>query len=681
LTRSLWPVALGLWACTPETAPPADTDLAPAAFPVLATADCAPAQALTAPGAPLASLRTDVFLPYGPGIVGDDTPTSVFGTNQAPTYPEASLPDPVGGGRVQVALVAPRAGRLAHAQVVPPREGENPEREAARLAHGLHINGRPAHELLEAHDLFWYRVWPTTFEAGDPLWVSFHSRDAAWDTAAEVDIQLDLQDDAPLTFRAPLGDATLRLQAAQPDPGGQQLHLHVRNHDDVPHTLRHVEVNGVDVTDTVCLPDVPLAPGTSLWIPVPLDPLPEVGDAWTAVVHSDTTDPAVGVGRILPAFFPLHTWPQSSDCPLPGVNDDAFQAHREAGYDTFFSRTSYGSDRRPDCSDAYVPDLLPAFPPDAYVMVDEWFPLPDPVPAAVAARLLGDEVDNKSLETLVDGQKMRRIAETANFWMDQEPAVPTYIGGSRNRHNGMFAGAADLQGMDYYVDGCAPHVTDFGMHPPLRGAFDYLWVTKQNHAPNPTWLYTQGFSGAWNGVVPGPTGAIVQTWSAIAAGGKGLMTFQTSLSDAEQRPDTWQALSEINWSLEQLRDQLVLGDPTGWATTSSPAIVEALRVPQGVVLLVIGLQTTQGPDELACLVGNYTEWTLADHTVEVRLELPEQVGLTGWSEMQAGAVLASSDVPEPTRTGRTLTWQVPVSDAHPVRVLLLREDPQWLPAP
>lgn len=39
---------------------------------------------------------------------------------------------------------------------------------------------------------------------------------------------------------------------------------------------------------------------------------------------------------------------------------------------------------------------------------------------------------------------------TANYWQT-ESWLLTYIGGSRSRYNGVFAGVADIQGMDMYV--------------------------------------------------------------------------------------------------------------------------------------------------------------------------------------------------------------------------------------
>jgi hypothetical protein len=35
-------------------------------------------------------------------------------------------------------------------------------------------------------------------------------------------------------------------------------------------------------------------------------------------------------------FFPFETWPRSSDCPYPTLNNVTYNWHREHGVDTFF---------------------------------------------------------------------------------------------------------------------------------------------------------------------------------------------------------------------------------------------------------------------------------------------------------------------------------------------------------
>jgi len=43
-----------------------------------------------------------------------------------------------------------------------------------------------------------------------------------------------------------------------------------------------------------------------------------------------------------------------------------------------------------------------------------------------------------------------------------------------------------VQGIDFYVAACAPHITAWGFGVPLRGAYDYLRNTRDNHMPLPT---------------------------------------------------------------------------------------------------------------------------------------------------------------------------------------------------
>ena len=47
----------------------------------------------------------------------------------------------------------------------------------------------------------------------------------------------------------------------------------------------------------------------------------------------------------------------------------------------------------------------------------------------------------------IDSGVRKLMNKTAEVWQ-QSPTLLTYVGGSRNRRNGMFAGITDIQGMD-----------------------------------------------------------------------------------------------------------------------------------------------------------------------------------------------------------------------------------------
>lgn len=52
-----------------------------------------------------------------------------------------------------------------------------------------------------------------------------------------------------------------------------------------------------------------------------------------------------------------------------------------------------------------------------------------------------------------------------------------------------------------YVAACAPHIQQFLSPPPLRGSYDYLRLTRNNHMPLPTWLYSQLLDDGWDAQV------------------------------------------------------------------------------------------------------------------------------------------------------------------------------------
>ena len=49
-----------------------------------------------------------------------------------------------------------------------------------------------------------------------------------------------------------------------------------------------------------------------------------------------------------------------------------------------------------------------------------------------------------------------------------------------------------------YIAACAPHVQEFFHPPPVRGSYDYLRLTRNNHMPLPTWTYGQLLNDGWD---------------------------------------------------------------------------------------------------------------------------------------------------------------------------------------
>jgi hypothetical protein len=203
--------------------------------------------------------------------------------------------------------------------------------------------------------------------------------------------------------------------------------------------------------------------------------------------------------------------------------------------------------------------------------------------------------------------------------------------------------------------------------------------------PLPTWLYAQGLSDVWNKsnfigtvhVQPDPQEIAVQAVSVIAAGGKGLMWFQTQLEEADHAPERWQAIVDANWTFRAVRDELRLGDLTGLATTSADAIVEAVRGQEAIVVPVINLAVETAPTDANCLTGpfigeaNVPHWILGSQTLDVSVEIPTDFGVEEVFEVVAGQIV---EVPSGTVSvsGRTLTVSgIGLDNDAPARVFVL----------
>jgi hypothetical protein len=222
---------------------------------------------------------------------------------------------PVNGGRFHIAGISAVTGRVT----------------------GLRLNGQDADSLLPQVDkLEWYHVWPQQVVAGQPVWVAFHSRNPAWDTASSATIRVTTSAGDALDGTFTVATTPVPLTYVTTADQGQTLLIHAHNDDSVPHTLSRLLVNGRDVTGPglACVAEPTIAPGASvLWV-VPRCTASLPGDAWTVVAEYVGAPAAVGVGRVLPEHFGIEAWPYSRDCVWP--RDLA--VHQAGGFDTLFTR-------------------------------------------------------------------------------------------------------------------------------------------------------------------------------------------------------------------------------------------------------------------------------------------------------------------------------------------------------
>jgi hypothetical protein len=610
-------------------------------------AACAPAGDPCALGAASggihASYRKDAYLPR----------------SDYDEYPD----DPVDGGRFHIAAISAVSGTVT----------------------ALRINGTLADDLLVEPLMEWYHVWPRQVIAGEPVWIAFHSRDPAWDSAATG--QVTVETDAGLavdgTFPVQATPAPLTYVTTTADR--QSFVIHVRNTDSVAHPVTGLLLNGRDVlaADVACVPQLQIPAGRSVMWTVPRCAAVSPGEAWTVVVQYANAPAAVGVGRVLPARFPVEAWTNTSECPFPSGDAANHQSISGAGIDTIYFHGGVCNPNKCDCDAFQILNQEIPQTPDLYA-VATWgltaLNLTDT--SGIMAWSTGDESDGQVYENGVP-VAAGKAAKSLQAWL-QYPEVPTFNGGKTNRNIGSFAGMADIQGMDFYTAACAPHITAWGTHPPLRGPYDYLRNTRDNHMPLPTWLYAQGLSPAWNQdgllggtihVQPDPQEILVQGLQAVAAGAKGLLWFQANQDEAAHDPSRWQAIADASWMVRGVRDHLREGDITGQATTSGDAIVELIRAREALVVPVINLATTDAPTDVACGGSLASEslvphWVLASQQLDVQLTIPASFGVEEIFEVQPQQTV---DVTLPVSVnGRVVTLGgVPLDNTVPVRLYVL----------
>lgn len=276
--------------------------------------------------------------------------------------------------------------------------------------------------------------------------------------------------------------------------------------------------------------------------------------------------------------------------------------------------------------------------------------------------------------------------------------MPVYNGAKTNRNVGAFAGMTDVQGIDFYAAACAPHITPWGTSPPLRAPYDYLRNTRDNHAPWPTWMYAQGLFDEWNKSTllgervfqPDPQELLVQAMMVVAAGGRGLMWFQTDAEEAARAPARWQAIAAANHAIRGIRRLLVTADVTGLAAASAGAdrvLVEALRSPRALVVPVINLFAASTVTDAACAAAQGTglipppHWVLGSQATDVVVRVPDDLRVASSRAVfavEAGGTVDAAAVADDVvvdHAARTVTLRgVGLDNDAPVRLFVLAAD-------
>lgn len=596
-----------------------------------------------------ASYRKDVFLP---------------------NYRENGLADPLTGGRFHIAARAHVGGTVRRVLI------DGVDTATINVAPGR-----------DTPRLEWAHVWPPQLTAGESVWVAFHSRSARWDERADAELVIETDAGEAFRGRFPVQPTPVPITYVTWSDDRRTLIVHLKNTSDRAHDIRRLVVQGRDLTDAACIATPRLLPGQAAQLTVPMcTPLP-LGGAYTVAVEFDGAPPSVAVGRIFRQRFVIEAWRTSTDCPYPGVSGSTWPAHRNAGFDTMFYRAS-----NPVCgedpvrlvntplgnplSDGFhvlLADLEFRSDLDTYISND----------ARVSGIFVGDESDGELYLPNGVPAPAERAALARTMW-SAYPQLPVYNGGMTNRNIGSFAGTVDIQGMDLYVAACAPHITPFGQHPPLRGAYDYLKNARDNHMPWPTWLYAQGLHPGWNRlrdtpfpviVQPDPAEIWVQGMSVLLAGGKGLMWFQTTQEEAERAPERWRAITEVNRVVGAVRDYARLGDLTGMARAGGKVLVDMIRSRDALLVPVINVDTSDGPDDASCLLANVgivPRWRLRSVKTTLEVTVPPDFGVYEALEVRPDGV---RDAPTSV-VGREVRIPTTLNQGVPARLFVLAARPE-----
>jgi hypothetical protein len=272
-------------------------------------------------------------------------------------YPEARLPDPSTGGRIHIigtALSTVSSVALCVATM-----------NGVDVDVSTNSTQPPADWALD-----WFRIEPqAVLNTGDPIWVSFHSRQAIWDQQNVASLSISCPGGANLlngTFPVAVPWVALTWLTSYTDiiTGSASVHVFLKHQNTsvAPQVANQVLINGVDVTSAIPPDQLTVPIGAAAFWSIPASllqikgmPAPTTpGSVWTAEVHwEDAVSPVTAAGGMFWAeFYPIETWTGGNECPFPGGNTSNYDAHRSHGISTFFMDHDPNTEKGPGCASA-----------------------------------------------------------------------------------------------------------------------------------------------------------------------------------------------------------------------------------------------------------------------------------------------------------------------------------------
>eukprot|EP00043_Microstomoeca_roanoka_P008288 m.79844 g.79844 ORF g.79844 m.79844 type:complete len:620 (-) comp14183_c1_seq2:174-2033(-) len=589
------------------------------------------------------SYRKDYFLPYD-------------------VYPEYNQPDPVHGGRVHLVATLPNL--------------KSP-------LSSVKINGQELLNLPTSNftlDYFdWGKAW--YYEPTQQFHAAFHSRNDQWFNAKNFTVDItDASNQKASGWYAAVIPRVILTWITPLDDQGSQWIVHITNNGSETTSIDSILFNGVTPASVSTTFPRTLTPSQRLVVLFNTTSASTRGTPFTIRVGFDGTFVAYGA-RTPEARFPIEVWPRSSDCPIPTVNDDHYSHLQSHGIDTVFYAAG---DFQANCnmSLAQVANAISTSHPEFYFWTDT-SGLNGLQPAAldhISAILLADENDGNM------DANLRETLAAALHIATNYPSILTYQGGKTNRHNGAYAGICDIQGLDFYIAGCAPTIIPVTVTLPLQGSYAYIHNARNNHMPLPSMLYSQLF-GSWD-VEPHANEIIVELASVLLAGAKGMTLFQSVEEYFSKQSADWNggiltAMRSITHP--QVKEVLRTGDIDALPFVSSDqgdpiknitSLTQVIRNHDHMLVIVTSFNA-QGYNNLLCHVYASSHWKFEDHTVSnIEITLTDNVSLTPSQLQQAvevvnGTFVAVQNADFAIHPGAVTLSNVQLQADMPLRLFLI----------
>ena len=335
------------------------------------------------------------------------------------------------------------------------------------------------------------------------------------------------------------------LTLSTPSSGRSEAVLHVHNNDESsPHDLRNLTFDGLRVPNATAT--VP-AGGHATFV-ARLTAQKRAAQVWTASIATETGTLGFGGRADVSERLVTGVWPHSTDCPLPGANDQNAAQLKSMGVNSVFY---HFDDFQKNCGGGDLHSLVDTLAndtsPNAFHVLTDFVTAESVKPESlkfIDALFIGDEVDGD-----YDSDHLMKALKRSMQAQQAAPNTLTFQGSKTTRNVGSFAGITDIQASDAYCAACAPTMLAVVLPLPVDYPYKYLRNARDNHAPLPFWGYGQLY---WTRGRTSNTARLSCSWARRCCRVEGFMFFQSYAKFLSQK----KSVGDIGSALKS---------PGGWA--------------------------------------------------------------------------------------------------------------------